>query len=297
MQLIQLTSNAYCLSAGTNSGLIVQEKRALLVDTGLDRDSAKKIMKLADGAGIQIVAVAITHAHADHFGGAATLRARLGVPVYASRLEAAIVEHPILEPMYLFSGASPIPDLCHKFTLAEPCVVDGVLEPGDVDIAGIPVRVHAAPGHAPNQVMIGGGEVCFAGDAVFSPDVLAKHGIPFCVDVDQTIETLNAVAGLGDRYATVVPGHGLPTTSVGGWCEANAERLREIRDVVAKVVHEATELPDIIQGVAGGLHIEIPDVVIYLLTQTTVLACLASLYRAGFIKPAVTANRLGWEIA
>ena len=37
-----------------------------------------------------------THAHADHFGGAATVRARLGVLVCAPGLEAAIVAHPIL---------------------------------------------------------------------------------------------------------------------------------------------------------------------------------------------------------
>ena len=111
MDLIRLTENAYLLRGGSNAGLIVHDGRAVLVDTGLDKDTAKKILRHIDVLAVKLAAVVITHAHADHFGGAATIRARTGAPVYAPALEAAIVENPILEPLYLFSGALPPAEL------------------------------------------------------------------------------------------------------------------------------------------------------------------------------------------
>ena len=83
MELVQLTEAAYQLRGGLNAGLIVQDGRAVLVDTGLDRDTAKKILRHIESLKITLAAVVITHAHADHCGGAATIRARTGAPVYA----------------------------------------------------------------------------------------------------------------------------------------------------------------------------------------------------------------------
>ena len=151
---MQLTEAAYQLRGGSNAGLIVQDGRAVLVDTGLDRDTAKKILRHIESLKIPLAAVVITHAHADHCGGAATIRARTGVPVYAPALEADVVASPIWEPLYLFSGALPPAELRHKFTLAEPCPVTGVLGTGDQVLGGVPFTVIPAPGHSPNQMMI-----------------------------------------------------------------------------------------------------------------------------------------------
>ncbi len=123
MDLIQLTPQACQLKGGSNAGLVVVDGQAVLIDTGLDRDTAKKILRHVEALKVRLAAVVITHAHADHFGGAATVRARTGAPVYALGLEAAIIENPILEPLCLFSALPPA-ELRHKFTLAEGCPVD-----------------------------------------------------------------------------------------------------------------------------------------------------------------------------
>ena len=120
MELLQLTDSAYHLRGGSNAGLIIHDDRAVLVDTGLDRDTAKKILRHVESLKVQLAAVVITHAHADHCGGAATIRARTGAPVYAPALEGDVMANPIWEPLYLYSGALPPAELRHKFTLAEP---------------------------------------------------------------------------------------------------------------------------------------------------------------------------------
>jgi len=295
VELVPLTPDAYHLRGGSNAGLIVQDGRAILVDTGLDKTAAKKILRIVEGLKVQLVAVVITHAHADHFGGAATVRARTGVPVYAPALEAAIVANPLLEPLYLFSGAAPVAELRHKFTLAKACPVDGLLEPGDTTIGDVPIRVIPAPGHAPNQVMIAGGGACFVADACFAPEILAKHGIPFYVDVDQAAETLATLPDLDGAYAAFAPGHGSSVPTIGPWANANATRLAEIRQTVQAALVETSDLGQIIQRTATCLDVTIPDPVIYYLTQTTVLACLGALQAAGTAAVGITDNQLIWN--
>jgi len=296
VELIQLTDSAYQLRGGANAGLIIEGDRALLVDTGLDRDTAKKILRAVESLRVRLAGIVITHAHADHFGGAALLRSRSGAPVYAPALEAAVISNPLLEPLYLFSGAAPPSELRHKFTLAEACPVDSLLEPGEAAIGGVPIRTIPARGHAPNQMMIAGGGVCFVADACFAPEVLAKHGIPFYVDVNQTSETLAALPSLDGAYTAFVPGHGNAVAIIGPWAAENATRLAEIRQAVMEALHEATELSGIFLHTTTRLKVAIDSPVIYYLTKTTVLACLSALEATGAATAQVIENRLYWRL-
>jgi len=296
VELIRLTDNAYQLRGGANAGLIVQDRQAVLVDTGLDRDTAKKILRAVDGLSFRLAGIVITHAHADHFGGAALLHARTGAPVYAPGLEAAIVENPLLEPLYLFSGAAPPTELRHKFTLAEACPVDGLIGSGEVSIGGVLLQAISAPGHAPNQMMIAGGGACFVADACFAPEILRKHGIPFYVDVTQAAATLASLSRLDGMYAAFVPGHGEAVASIGPWAEQNASRLAETRQAVTQALREAAELGDILFHATSQLKVAMATPVIYYLTQTTVLACLSALEATGAAAAHVVENRLCWRL-
>jgi glyoxylase-like metal-dependent hydrolase (beta-lactamase superfamily II) len=297
VELIRLTNDAYQLRGGSNAGLIVRDKAAVIIDTGLDKDTAKRILRHVEALKVEIRAIVVTHAHADHFGGAATLRTRLHAPVFAPSLEAAVIENPILEPIYLYSGAMPPAELRHKFTLAEACPVDSLLSPGDVLIGSVPLHVIPAPGHSPNQMIVGGGDACFVTDAVFAPEVLDKHAIPFFVDIDQWQATLAGLPGLDGRYAAFVPGHGPAVSEVSLWASVNAERLDAIRAGVEWAVRTSAdgELSDIVHLTIAHLDVHVPGPVIYWLTQTSILACLASLQRAGALSLEVTDNRLAWR--
>jgi glyoxylase-like metal-dependent hydrolase (beta-lactamase superfamily II) len=294
MDVIPLTPTTYHLRGGANAGLIIQDGRAVLVDTGMDRDTAKKILRHIEALHVTLAAVVITHAHADHFGGAATVRARLGVPVCAPALEAAVVANPLLEPFYLFSGASPMAELRGKFILADACPVDRLLAAGNTVIEGVALEAIPAPGHAPNQMMIAGGGACFTGDAVFAPDILHKHGIPFYVDIDQAAATLATFPALGGRFAAFVPGHGPAVSEIAPWASENAARLAEIRAAVEEALTGADDAGALLKRVADRLGLVIGNPVTYCLTQTTILACLTSLQKSGRVQVRVTDNRLVW---
>ncbi|HSN77558.1 MAG TPA: MBL fold metallo-hydrolase [Anaerolineae bacterium] len=296
MDLIRLTNNAYHLRAGSNAGLLVSGKKALVVDSGLDRDAARRILKHVAALRVEVAAVLITHAHADHFGGASELKKRTGAPVLAPAFEAAVIENPALEPVYLFAGAQPVQELEGKFILAQPCPVDGLLEPGRQALHGFEVEVIPAPGHAHNQVMIGAPQegVCFAADAFFPPQVLDKYGIPFYVNIDQTLATLAALPALA--YHVFAQGHGDAYTDVVEVAGYNSQRIREITAHVLAAIAEPSDDSRVLQRTANAMGIAISHPAIYYLTRTTIHACLNSLRRAGLAELSLAENRLLWQM-
>lgn len=132
---------------------------ALIDDTGVDRDS--------------IDTVAVTHAHADHAGGAVGLKEGLGASIMASTEVARILTVGDAEaasvPVGQSSGAYP-PDYEYR-----ACPVDRELHDGDrFQVGDVEIEVIATPGHAT-------GHLCYlvhAGDRkdLFSGDMLLFGG-------------------------------------------------------------------------------------------------------------------------
>lgn len=296
MDLVQLTDGAYHLRAGSNAGLLVQEGHALLVDTGLDRDAARRILKHVTALNVELAGVIITHAHADHFGGAGEIKRRSGAPVLAPAFEAAVVENPALEPVYLFAGAQPAKELQGKFILAQPCQLDGILASGRQEVFGFDIDVIPAPGHAHNQMMVGWpeGRVCFAADAYFPPEVLDKYGIPFYVDIDQTLATLASLPAL--PYNVFAQGHGdaYDRSGLEEDIEYNIGRVETIRERVWDALDAPADDSQVLKTVADAMEIRIEQPAIYYLTRTTVHACLNSLRTAGRADLTLDDNRLLW---
>ena len=296
MKRVELIPGVFHLQGGSNMGLAVREGSGLLIDAGLDKDSGRRALRAADELGVALEGVLLTHAHADHFGGADFLQRRLEVPLYAPKLEAAMMENPMVEPLYLFGGAAPIGELRAKFTLARPCRIDHRVEPGPLEIGPFQVEVVSLPGHAPNQVGVGVGDVLFCADAVFPADTLRKHKVTFCTDLDETVATLKRLPDLD--YGWFAPGHG-PAYRAGDEiaraCAANRQRLEEVRAQVFAALEEPQETPALVRQVADDLGLHMTTATAYFLTRTTVLAALSSLERAGEVTAVMRDNRLLWQ--
>src|SRR5436309_12609198 len=183
MQLTQLHEQTWVIQGGANIGVIAQEGRCLIIDSGMDKDAGRDILNQVKKLGLAPTALLITHAHADHFGGAHHLVQQTGIQVYATRVEASVISGPILEPLYLFGGAQPPSELQHKFFLAKPCKVDVILEGHELSVDLIPLVVLPLPGHSTEQVGVAIKDTLFVGDAFFTPKILDKHHIPFYTDI------------------------------------------------------------------------------------------------------------------
>ncbi|HET8842667.1 MAG TPA: MBL fold metallo-hydrolase, partial [Ktedonobacteraceae bacterium] len=252
----------------------------------------------------------------DHFGGAHYLVRQTGLKVYATRVEASVMAGPILEPLYLFSGAQPPRELQQKFLLAKPCLADSILVGNEQSIEHIPVQLISLPGHSLEQIGLIYGETLFAGDAFLTTDILDKHGIPFYTDIQeglasldrliayldnvQQVEQVDMLKGVNQAFKHIVAGHGEICTSPGQAKRViryTAQRLESILELVrvALANGEARPAADVLQEVAGKQGIAISTLSQYVLCHTTVQAALSALYARGEIYPLLRENNLTWQ--
>jgi glyoxylase-like metal-dependent hydrolase (beta-lactamase superfamily II) len=97
-----LSERVWVIQGHTNTGIIqLNENRCLIVDPGQDREHAKLIMESVNILNLEISAIFITHAHADHFGGTSFLKSKFPLRYFASEFESSLIEQPLLEPIFL----------------------------------------------------------------------------------------------------------------------------------------------------------------------------------------------------
>lgn len=302
LQTIQLQEQTWALQGGANIGVIAHEGRCLIIDSGIDKDAGRDILNQIKKLGLTPTALLITHAHADHFGGAHYLARQTGLTVYATRVEASVMAGPILEPLYLFSGAQPPREMQHKFLLAKPCLANVILSGDEQSIDNIPVRVISLPGHSSEQVGVAFGNTLFVGDAFLTPEILDKHRIPFYTDVQAGLLTLAALKERVLPFKQIVAGHGEIYTSAEQATRAiqyTIDRLESILQQIRGALSggEARPAADIFKTVADAQEAQAQTLPQYMLYNTTVQSGLSTLYARGEIAPVFERNMLLWRAA
>jgi glyoxylase-like metal-dependent hydrolase (beta-lactamase superfamily II) len=256
--------NAWALACG--DGIV-------LVDTGLhDAGSMGNLERALDQVGLHLELVRLivcTHAHADHFGQAASIKERAGCEVwmhpnhehatlsandpeaaFARRIEIArqsgVPEEPLRRYAEERKGQAETP-------LIEPVEFDRDLVPGvqvESDLGSWDVIY--TPGHAPSHVtlhqpekrmLISGdhllGRVSLYYDYGYSPDPAGEF-----------LDSLEKVDALDARLC--LAGHGRPFTDVAAHVRANQKLVHERLDAVAAALSsEPRAAFDIIPEVYG----------------------------------------------
>ena len=302
MQLTQLDEGTWVIQGGANIGVIAHEGRCLIIDSGMDKDAGRDILNSVKKLGLTPTALLVTHAHADHFGGAHYLVRQTGLKVYATRVEASVMAGPILEPLYLFSGAQPPRELQHKFLLAKPCQADVILEGNEHTLDQISLDVIALPGHSTEQVGVAFGNTLFVGDAFLTPEILDKHRIPFYTDIQAGLTTLSELKMQIAPFKHIVAGHGeiyTSTEQANRVIDYTIERLESILEQVRTSLAEGEgrRTADVLSAVASAQGAAITALPQYVLYNTTVQAALSALYARGEIYPLFQDNYLVWRKA
>lgn len=290
MQLNKINENVYYIDAAVNMGLVVNDsKGAVLVDTGIDDSVARKVRRLLQENGLELKGIIITHAHADHCGGAPYLVKSTGARVYASILEKSVLEFPLLEPLYLFSGAHPPAPLHNKFFLAPGVKVDEIIIPGTCNIEGCEVEVVDLSGHALGQVGISVQGVLFCADAVIAPDVIQKHGIPLNAHLAKALVAYDLLELREERY--YVPAHSTPVDDIKPLTAANRSRINEAKDFILDFVNSPRTVEESLAGVCNAFDIKITNIGQYYLMHLTVMAYISYLLDKGDIVSLYEQNR------
>jgi glyoxylase-like metal-dependent hydrolase (beta-lactamase superfamily II) len=192
-----------------NAWAFVGELGTILFDAGAGR-APDAVLAAGRAGGLdwpQPVSLFLTHAHADHAGGAAALRERLAARVHAGPLTARWVaagdEEAVSLPAARRAGVYP-----EDYRYA-PCPVDRVVEDGDrLAFGDLEIVALATPGHsadhtaylvtrAPRRWLV-------AGDCLFHGGKVVWQDTWDC-DVQATAASLRKLADV--PFDALLPGH------------------------------------------------------------------------------------------
>jgi glyoxylase-like metal-dependent hydrolase (beta-lactamase superfamily II) len=298
MALLQhIAGRAHYIPGANNLGIVAaHDGGAIAIDTGLDKDTGRLIRKALDEAGLVLRAIVSTHHHADHIGGNDYLLRNLpGVQVYAPRLEAALIEHPILEPIYLTMGAAPIPALRNKWIMAKGAPVHQLIEGERLEIGGVAFEVVELPGHSINQIGVAIDGVCFAADGFFGEAILRKHGIPYAHDVGAQLASLDRLAARGDMF--FLPGHGelTPRDVLEEILAANQAAIANSSQLVRAALAEPGQLTTVARRVQAALGLTLAAIPQYAIFVSAVAAHLAHLEAQGLAQVALEGEGMIWR--
>jgi len=291
MELKRITGEIYYIENPTNIGVIGGPEGAVLVDSGLDDDTGRRVLKLLDSQGMRPTAIINTHSHADHCGANGYIKEKTGATILAPEMEAEMIQSPLLEPLALFSFANPITELRNKFTMPRPSKVDRIFSSADarLRLGGIEVGVVPLPGHSVNQIGIEYGGVLFCGDSLLSEEILAKHRLP--VNFDR--ETLRFL--MGTHYGCYVPSHAQPVADIMGLAKANLAVTESLEGQISGIIRTPKAAEEVLREVCDATRMEIKGPSQYFVLRSVVLAYLSSMRGRGLAKPVMSENRLLWE--
>lgn len=277
-------------------GVVRGESGWILIDSGLDRQGAKKARRMILERGGQIKHIINTHSHADHFGGNRfwSETEEEGIQVWAPPLEEAIIRYPELEPIYLFNGVRPPRELLNKFLCAEPSRVDHVISDPAFTVDGVDFSVLSLPGHSYRQIGLVVDDVCFAADSYFGQDVLKKHKIPYLVDAGETLDSLQLLKSTS--FSAYVPGHGPVEKDVQETLDINIRCHEDLLSQILRIIkqEEGSSLEEICALLFSSMEIVPERLASYLLYQTAVLGYIRHLWESGAISYRFDRHRLVW---
>jgi hydroxyacylglutathione hydrolase len=178
-----------------------ESKRGVVIDPGGD---LPRIREAIAQTGITVERILLTHGHIDHAGGAAELKAELGVPIEGPhRADAPLLAH------LAQTGAG------FGMTDARNVEPDRFLAEGDqVRVGAMAFDVLHCPGHSPGSVVFVNPAARFAivGDVLFQGSI-GRTDLPFGDHAALIRSIKDKLLPLGDDLAFIC-GHG-PTSTIG----------------------------------------------------------------------------------
>jgi glyoxylase-like metal-dependent hydrolase (beta-lactamase superfamily II) len=211
--------------------LVIQDQRAVLVDTGL-AGSATRILRVAARHSITpqlIKLIILTHGHTDHTGSASVLKDICQAPIALHPLETPLLARGTNDPLKptgavgrLIAGASKLESRIKPI----PLNPDVLLEDGaQLAEYGIDAQIVHTPGHTPGSLSI----ITSAGDALIGDLLLIKPlgfgrpSYPFFID-DLTAMKSSIRRILDLKPTNLFAAHGghLATNAVVKWFESKA---------------------------------------------------------------------------
>jgi glyoxylase-like metal-dependent hydrolase (beta-lactamase superfamily II) len=291
LSLKQIRGGTYYVPAPALIGLFERDGHAVLIDSGNDREAGRGVNRLLEERGLKLDLIINTHSNADHIGGNAFLQKKTGCRIAATRLEAAFIQDPVLEPAFLYGG-SPLHELQSKFLMAKPSTVTDVI-PSTGTILDTGLESVPLPGHFFDMIGVRTPDnVLFLADCLFSERIITKYHLFFLYDLEAQLETLRRVKEMQADW--FVPSHAGPLRAIDSLIEKNLHKIEEILQFVEEMCEQPVTTEEVLAEICSRYAVAL-NAEQYVLVSSTMRSYLAFLKNTGRLEILFEGGRLLWR--
>ena len=288
-ELINVKGGTYYIECPAKIGIYVDgEGKAILIDSGGDKDGGKKALKHINEQGWELTSIINTHSNADHIGGNEVIINRTGAVAYTTPREGAINMWPQFEPTILYGGY-PCKALRNKFLMAKPTSFT------DINKMKLPegMEIFSLPGHYIDMIGVRTpDDVCFMADCVSAPNILEKYHVGFIYDVSAYLKTLDEIENW--EAFKFVPSHAPACDDMKELCSINRAKVFEVIETIKNLCAGGTTIDELIKKVFDHYDLTM-DFNQYVLVGSTLRSYLSYMADSEMLTYDFEDNYLKWK--